>query len=409
MYSRDRYYRTVEEYVQDLTGYTEKDDDGFTQLMVAFGVFIAIMWASMKLLESLETDSFLLILSVAVFLPAALIACAVLFFMNYNDDRKKERELYIKVLWAITRLPRDSQCMEFDQVFANLIVRNIIDQETIESIRKLRVKCCNENCSTSQNLDKLADYAAAVDEARVRWGIEGTFDEEIAELRREAADIRSTEKKLQREQRNETIRNIRNKVITRYPELKKQMKLGSRKLELLERKYREIRILSPKDNLYANRAQEVEEEFLRFVEGYFLLSTASTKRGGIKEAVKKLIYDESDVNSVMNDIYRNKPFLGLDLRPGDTGYSEHLTDVGVFYILAFMIEKDMLVETDMSTCSEYSFSDWNYEDYSDNDVDDYTYISDDEPYRSGDFDNCRFGFDSEAFDFDMDGFDDYFE
>ena len=327
MYSRDRYYRTVEEYVQDLTGYTEKDDDGFTQLMVAFGVFIAIMWASMKLLESLETDSFLLILSVAVFLPAALIACAVLFFMNYNDDRKKERESYIKVLWAITRLPRDSQCMEFDQVFANLIVRNIIDQETIESIRRLRVKCCNENCSTSQNLDKLADYAAAVDEARVRWGIEGTFDEEIAELRREAADIRSTEKKLQREQRNETIRNIRNKVITRYPELKKQMKLGSRKLELLERKYREIRILSPKDNLYANRAQEVEEEFLRFVEGYFLLSTASTKRGGIKEAVKKLIYDESDVNSVMNDIYRNKPFLGLDLRPGDTGYSEHLTDV----------------------------------------------------------------------------------
>ena len=145
------------------------------------------------------------------------------------------------------------------------------------------------------------------------------------------------------------------------------------------------------------------------MEGYFLLSTASTKRGGIKEAVKKLIYDESDVNSVMNDIYRNKPFLGLDLRPGDTGYSEHLTDVGVFYILAFMIEKDMLVETDMSTCSEYSFSDWNYEDYSDNDVDDYTYISDDEPYRSGDFDNCRFGFDSEAFDFDMDGFDDYFE
>ena len=171
MYSRDRYYRTVEEYVQDLTGYTEKDDDGFTQLMVAFGVFIAIMWASMKLLESLETDSFLLILSVAVFLPAALIACAVLFFMNYNDDRKKERESYIKVLWAITRLPRDSQCMEFDQVFANLIVRNIIDQETIESIRRLRVKCCNENCSTSQNLDKLADYAAAVDEARVRWGI----------------------------------------------------------------------------------------------------------------------------------------------------------------------------------------------------------------------------------------------
>ena len=59
MYSRDRYYRTVEEDVQDLTGYTEKDDDGFTQLMVAFGVFIAIMWASMKLLESLETDSFL--------------------------------------------------------------------------------------------------------------------------------------------------------------------------------------------------------------------------------------------------------------------------------------------------------------------------------------------------------------
>ncbi|MDO4486682.1 MAG: hypothetical protein Q4C46_08845 [Bacillota bacterium] len=409
MYSRNKYYRNVEEYVQDLTGYTKKESDGELQLIGGIWVIVAILAFTRFVQESIsDTDSILLVLAVTLLLPAVLIACAVLFFKNHNDDKKKERELYIKILWAITRLPRKSQCMEFDQVFANLIARNLIDQQTIERIKKLRVECYDDRISSSQELDKLADYAEAIDEAREKCGIEDNFDDEIAELRKEAADIRNTEKKLQKEQRNEIIRNIRDKVIVEYPELKNKIKLNSSKLKLLERKYREIKILSPKDNLYANRAQEVEEEFLRFVEGYFILSTASTQRGGIKKAVEKMIYNKSDVNSVMNDIYRNKPFLGLDLKPGDAGYKENLTDIGVFYILAFMIEKDILVKTDVSTCPAYIFSDWNSEDYSDNDVDDYAYISDDEPYFDDDFDNDRFGYDSEAFDFDMDGFDDNF-
>ncbi|MDO4486317.1 MAG: hypothetical protein Q4C46_06950 [Bacillota bacterium] len=409
MYSRNKYYRNVEEYVQDLTGYTKKESDGELQLIGGIWVIVAILAFTRFVQESIsDTDSILLVLAVTLLLPAVLIACAVLFFKNHNDDKKKERELYIKILWAITRLPRKSQCMEFDQVFANLIARNLIDQQTIERIKKLRVECYDDRISSSQELDKLADYAEAIDEAREKCGIEDNFDDEIAELRKEAAGIRNTEKKLQIEQRNETIRNIRDKVIVRYPELKNKIKLDSSKLDLLERKYREIRMLSKDYELYTGRAKEIEGRFLKFVEGYFMLSTASIQREGIKEAVEKLVYDESDVNSVMDKINRNKPVLGLDLRSGDIGYRNHLTDIGVFYILTFMLANDMLTESCMSTCSSYSFSDWNSEDCSDNDVDDYAYISDDESYLDDDFDNDRFGYDSEAFDFDMDGFDDNF-
>ena len=411
MYSGNKYYRNVEEYVQDLTGYKKKDDDAFLQVMAALGIFIAIMWASRTLAESLETESVLLFLSVLLLLPAALIACTVFFFKSYNNDKKKERDLYNKVLWVITRLPVKSQCMGFDQVLASLIVRNFIDQKTIERLRKLRLECYDDKISSSQQLDKLADYAAAIDEERAGTGIVGSFDDEIAQLRKEAGEMRTAEKKLQIQKRNKQIREIRDMVISDYPELKKQIKLDSRKLELLERKYKEIRKLPDDCDLYTDWLQGIEERFLRFVEGYFLLSTASTGRGGIKEAVEKLIYDESDVNSVMNKVYHNKHFLGLDLRPQDAGYSEHLADSGAFYILTFMLVHDMLTEPYVSTCSLNSFSDCDYDDY---DYDDYDYDSDDEsylglddePYPDDDFDNDRFGYDSEAFDFDMDGFDD---
>ena len=411
MYSGNKYYRNVEEYVQDLTGYKKKDDDAFLQVMAALGIFIAIMWASRTLAESLETESVLLFLSVLLLLPAALIACTVFFFKSYNNDKKKERDLYNKVLWVITRLPVKSQCMGFDQVLASLIVRNFIDQKTIERLRKLRLECYDDKISSSQQLDKLADYAAAIDEERARTGIVGSFDDEIAQLRKEADETRRAEKKLQIQKRNKQIREIRDMVISDYPELKKQIKLDSKKLELLERKYKEIRKLPDDCDLYTDWLQGIEERFLRFVEGYFLLSTASTGRGGIKEAVEKLIYDESDVNSVMNKVYHNKHFLGLDLRPQDAGYSEHLADSGAFYILTFMLVHDMLTEPYVSTCSLNSFSDCDYDDY---DYDDYDYDSDDEsymdsgdePYPDDDFDNDRFGYDSEAFDFDMDGFDD---
>ena len=301
--------------------------------------------------------------------------------------------------------------MGFDQVLASLIVRNFIDQKTIERLRKLRLECYDDKISSSQQLDKLADYAAAIDEERARTGIVGSFDDEIAQLRKEADETRRAEKKLQIQKRNKQIREIRDMVISDYPELKKQIKLDSRKLELLERKYKEIRKLPDDCDLYTDWLQGIEERFLRFVEGYFLLSTASTGRGGIKEAVEKLIYDESDVNSVMNKVYHNKHFLGLDLRPQDAGYSEHLADSGAFYILTFMLVHDMLTEPYVSTCSLNSFSDCDYDDY---DYDDYDYDSDDEsylglddePYPDDDFDNDRFGYDSEAFDFDMDGFDD---
>ena len=411
MYSGNKYYRNVEEYVQDLTGYKKKDDDAFLQVMAALGIFIAIMWASRTLAESLETESVLLFLSVLLLLPAALIACTVFFFKSYNNDKKKERDLYNKVLWVITRLPVKSQCMGFDQVLASLIVRNFIDQKTIERLRKLRLECYDDKISSSQQLDKLADYAAAIDEERARTGIVGSFDDEIAQLRKEADETRRAEKKLQIQKRNKQIREIRDMVISDYPELKKQIKLDSKKLELLERKYKEIRKLPDDCDLYTDWLQGIEERFLRFVEGYFLLSTASTGRGGIKEAVEKLIYDESDVNSVMNKVYHNKHFLGLDLRPQDAGYSEHLADSGAFYILTFMLVHDMLTEPYVSTCSLNIFSDCDYDDY---DYDDYDYDSDDEsymdsgdePYPDDDFDNDRFGYDSEAFDFDMDGFDD---
>ena len=411
MYSGNKYYRNVEEYVQDLTGYKKKDDDAFLQVMAALGIFIAIMWASRTLAESLETESVLLFLSVLLLLPAALIACTVFFFKSYNNDKKKERDLYNKVLWVITRLPVKSQCMGFDQVLASLIVRNFIDQKTIERLRKLRLECYDDKISSSQQLDKLADYAAAIDEERAGTGIVGSFDDEIAQLRKEAGEMRTAEKKLQIQKRNKQIREIRDMVISDYPELKKQIKLDSRKLELLERKYKEIRKLPDDCDLYTDWLQGIEERFLRFVEGYFLLSTASTGRGGIKEAVEKLIYDESDVNSVMNKVYHNKHFLGLDLRPQDAGYSEHLADSGAFYILTFMLVHDMLTEPYVSTCSLNIFSDCDYDDY---DYDDYDYDSDDEsymdsgdePYPDDDFDNDRFGYDSEAFDFDMDGFDD---
>ena len=411
MYSGNKYYRNVEEYVQDLTGYKKKDDDAFLQVMAALGIFIAIMWASRTLAESLETESVLLFLSVLLLLPAALIACTVFFFKSYNNDKKKERDLYNKVLWVITRLPVKSQCMGFDQVLASLIVRNFIDQKTIERLRKLRLECYDDKISSSQQLDKLADYAAAIDEERAGTGIVGSFDDEIAQLRKEAGEMRTAEKKLQIQKRNKQIREIRDMVISDYPELKKQIKLDSKKLELLERKYKEIRKLPDDCDLYTDWLQGIEERFLRFVEGYFLLSTASTGRGGIKEAVEKLIYDESDVNSVMNKVYHNKHFLGLDLRPQDAGYSEHLADSGAFYILTFMLVHDMLTEPYVSTCSLNSFSDCDYDDY---DYDDYDYDSDDEsymdsgdePYPDDDFDNDRFGYDSEAFDFDMDGFDD---
>ena len=411
MYSGNKYYRNVEEYVQDLTGYKKKDDDAFLQVMAALGIFIAIMWASRTLAESLETESVLLFLSVLLLLPAALIACTVFFFKSYNNDKKKERDLYNKVLWVITRLPVKSQCMGFDQVLASLIVRNFIDQKTIERLRKLRLECYDDKISSSQQLDKLADYAAAIDEERAGTGIVGSFDDEIAQLRKEADETRRAEKKLQIQKRNKQIREIRDMVISDYPELKKQIKLDSKKLELLERKYKEIRKLPDDCDLYTDWLQGIEERFLRFVEGYFLLSTASTGRGGIKEAVEKLIYDESDVNSVMNKVYHNKHFLGLDLRPQDAGYSEHLADSGAFYILTFMLVHDMLTEPYVSTCSLNSFSDCDYDDY---DYDDYDYDSDDEsymdsgdePYPDDDFDNDRFGYDSEAFDFDMDGFDD---
>lgn len=301
--------------------------------------------------------------------------------------------------------------MGFDQVLASLIVRNFIDQKTIERLRKLRLECYDDKISSSQQLDKLADYAAAIDEERARTGIVGSFDDEIAQLRKEADETRRAEKKLQIQKRNKQIREIRDMVISDYPELKKQIKLDSRKLELLERKYKEIRKLPDDCDLYTDWLQGIEERFLRFVEGYFLLSTASTGRGGIKEAVEKLIYDESDVNSVMNKVYHNKHFLGLDLRPQDAGYSEHLADSGAFYILTFMLVHDMLTEPYVSTCSLNIFSDCDYDDY---DYDDYDYDSDDEsymdsgdePYPDDDFDNDRFGYDSEAFDFDMDGFDD---
>lgn len=411
MYSGNKYYRNVEEYVQDLIGYKEKDDDAFLQVMAALGIFIAIMWASRTLAESLETESVLLFLSVLLLLPAALIACTVFFFKSYNNDKKKERDLYNKVLWVITRLPVKPQCMGFDQVLASLIVRNFIDQKTIERLRKLRLECYDDKISSSQQLDKLADYAAAIDEERAGTGIVGSFDDEIAQLRKEADEMRTAEKKLQIQKRNKQIREIRDMVISDYPELKKQIKLDSKKLELLERKYKEIRKLPDDCDLYTDWLQGIEERFLRFVEGYFLLSTASTKRGGIKEAVEKLIYDESDVNSVMNKVYHNKHFLGLDLRPQDAGYSEHLADSGAFYILTFMLVHDMLTEPYVSTCSLNSFSDCDYDDY---DYDDYDYDSDDESYMDlddeqypdDDFDNDRFGYDSEAFDFDMDGFDD---
>lgn len=301
--------------------------------------------------------------------------------------------------------------MGFDQVLASLIVRNFIDQKTIERLRKLRLECYDDKISSSQQLDKLADYAAAIDEERAGTGIVGSFDDEIAQLRKEADETRRAEKKLQIQKRNKQIREIRDMVISDYPELKKQIKLDSRKLELLERKYKEIRKLPDDCDLYTDWLQGIEERFLRFVEGYFLLSTASTGRGGIKEAVEKLIYDESDVNSVMNKVYHNKHFLGLDLRPQDAGYSEHLADSGAFYILTFMLVHDMLTEPYVSTCSLNIFSDCDYDDY---DYDDYDYDSDDEsymdsgdePYPDDDFDNDRFGYDSEAFDFDMDGFDD---
>ena len=289
-------------------------------------------------------------------------------------------------------------------MLASLIVRNFIDQKTIERLRKLRLECYDDKISSSQQLDKLADYAAAIDEERARTGIVGSFDDEIAQLRKEADETRRAEKKLQIQKRNKQIREIRDMVISDYPELKKQIKLDSRKLELLERKYKEIRKLPDDCDLYTDWLQGIEERFLRFVEGYFLLSTASTGRGGIKEAVEKLIYDESDVNSVMNKVYHNKHFLGLDLRPQDAGYSEHLADSGAFYILTFMLVHDMLTEPYVSTCSLIIFSDCDYDDY---DSDDESYMdSGDEPYPDDDFDNDRFGYDSEAFDFDMDGFDD---
>ena len=195
-------------------------------------------------------------------------------------------------------------------MLASLIVRNFIDQKTIERLRKLRIECYDDKISSSQQLDKLADYAAAIDEERAGTGIVGSFDDEIAQLRKEAGEMRTAEKKLQIQKRNKQIREIRDMVISDYPELKKQIKLDSRKLELLERKYKEIRKLPDDCDLYTDWLQGIEERFLRFVEGYFLLSTASTGRGGIKEAVEKLIYDESDVNSVMNKVYHNKHFSG---------------------------------------------------------------------------------------------------
>lgn len=407
MYSVNKYYRNVEEYVQDLTGYTKKESDGELQIIGMIWGIVAILAFSRFVQESIgDTDSILLILAVTLLLPAALIACAVFFFKGYIDDKEKERDLYNKVLWVITRLPEKPQCMGFDQVLASLIVRNFIDQKTIERLRKLRLECYDDKISSSQQLDKLADYAAAIDEERAGTGIVGSFDDEIAQLKKEADETRRVEKKLQIQKRNKQIREIRDMVISDYPELKKQIKLDSRKLELLERKYKEIRKLPDDCDLYTDWLQGIEERFLRFVEGYFLLSTASTKRGGIKEAVEKLIYDESDVNSVMNKVYHNKHFLGLDLRPQDAGYSEHLADSGAFYILTFMLVHDMLTEPYVSTCSLNSFSDCDYDDY-DYDSDDESYMDlDDEPYPDDDFDNDRFGYDSEAFDFDMDGFDD---